>query len=53
VRVRHRRAHLAAWCGLLVLLPLMLGAALYQRASMPALEVPLRLAPPGADASFP
>lgn len=46
MRLRHRRVHRLAWCGLLVLLPLTLGAALWQRAAAPAREAPLRIAPP-------
>ncbi|MBS7791636.1 hypothetical protein KTR66_16655 [Roseococcus sp. SDR] len=46
MRLRHRRVHLLAWRALLVLLPLILGAALWQRAAAPAREVPVRIAPP-------
>ncbi|MEI6162407.1 MAG: hypothetical protein WCP77_21450 [Roseococcus sp.] len=46
MRVGHRRAHLWIWCGLAVLLPALLGAALWQRATAPPLERPVRIAPP-------
>lgn len=46
MRLAHRRAHRLAWLALAALLPgLLLGAA-WLRASAPAPEAPVRLAPP-------
>jgi hypothetical protein len=44
--VIHRRAHILAWGALAVLLPVMLGAALWQRLDAPAPQRPVLLAPP-------
>ncbi len=46
MRLIHRRAHLLAWCGLAVLLPALLGAALWERVTALPLERPVLLAPP-------
>lgn len=46
VRVIHRRAHLFAWLLLGMVLPLILGAGLWQRFTAPAMERPMLLAPP-------
>jgi hypothetical protein len=47
MQLRHRRAHLAAWCGLALLLPAILVAAAALRLGTPE-QVPIRIAAPGA-----
>lgn len=47
MQLRHRRAHLAAWCGLALLLPAILVAAAVLRLGTPA-QAPTRIAAPGA-----
>jgi|GEM_PF-4718182 len=49
MRLRHRRAHAAAWIALAVLLPALLVAAFALRDG-PATEPPRQLAPPGGAA---
>jgi hypothetical protein len=49
MRLRHRRAHLLAWCGLALLLPAILAAAFALRAG-PADQPPQRLAAPARPA---
>ncbi|WP_439596297.1 hypothetical protein [Falsiroseomonas sp.] len=50
MRLRHRRAHLAAWILLALLLPLLLLAAAFALRNGPGVEAPTRLVPPGAAA---
>ena len=46
MRVIHRRAHLLAWGVLALLLPAILGLALWQRLEAPPPQRPVLLAPP-------
>jgi hypothetical protein len=46
MRLRHRRAHLLAWCALGLLLPAILAGAIALRLSAPPAEAPLRLSAP-------
>ncbi len=46
MRLRHRRAHLFAWCVLGLLLPAILVGAVALRLSAPPADAPMRLVPP-------
>jgi hypothetical protein len=46
VRVLHRRAHLLVWGMLAVLLPALLGGAIWTRVTAPPREASVLLAPP-------
>jgi hypothetical protein len=46
MRLRHRHAHLLAWCVLGILLPAILVGAVALRLSAPPAEAPVRLATP-------
>jgi hypothetical protein len=46
MRLRHRRAHVAIWAVLALLLPGVLAAAAVLRFGAPEAEAPRRIAPP-------
>jgi hypothetical protein len=46
MRLRHRRAHLALWGLMALLLPAVLIGALALRLGTPAPDAPVRIAPP-------
>jgi hypothetical protein len=46
MRLRHRRAHLALWGLMALLLPAVLVGALALRFGAPAPDAPVRIAPP-------